>query len=309
MDLFKRHWWMAENIFADAPTLRSQMFFFHPEGAWEIGFNEQGTSLEYHSRMEPNMALGADGLLSFATHLIDALDASEDAYTMNGYLQRAFADVPAFTVEDMDINYQVAPQYNPEVLLQIMNCIVPSGTFSGTWKYVQDVNKQLVTDTMVFTVSDTSIGKNCTPHFVLRQDVDNPMVGDTVIATRLMATLNFARPGDLPNSFHPSMGTEVPVGFRTAQWNPWKQNYELSNLYSSFMTTSTDMLFAVIDEWGKYNHAPMLYLLETNEGGDITGLRLYGDYYNPTTVSQITLEDLHAVCALSELNAFGIYSK
>lgn len=309
MDLFKRHWWMAENIFADAPSLRSQMYFFHPDGAWQIGFNAQGTELSYAFRNEADMSLGAAGLLKFATDLIDALDASEDAYTMNGYLQRAFADVPSFTVEDLDINYQVAPQYNPEVLLQIMNCVVPSGSFNAGWKYVQNVDNQLITDTITYVVDENSISKDCNPYFVLRQDVDNPMVGDTVIATRMMAVLNFGQPGSAPKSYHVSMGTEVPKGFRTAQWNSWKQNYEIGDLSTSFVTQSTDLLFARLDEWGKFNHAPMIYLLETSPDGNITALRLFGDYYNPTTVNQVMLDDLHSVCALSELNAFGIYGK
>lgn len=310
MDLFKRHWWMAENIFADAPSLRSQMYFFHPSGGWKIDFNEQGTKLVYVDRDESSMSVGVDGLTSLATRLLDALDASEDAYTMNGYLQRAFADVPSFTIEDLDISYQVAPQYNPEVLLQIMNFTVPSGgqDYYLTWSYTQNVDNQIITDNIVLTQNAGSISPKCAPQFLLRQDVDNPMVGDTVIATRMMATIDYSRPGAQESSYHVNFGTELPTGFRVANWSPWKQVYEIAKYYGSFATDKDDLINARIDLWNKYNHAPILYLLELNSSSVVTNVRLIGDYYNPTTISDTALADLHAVCALSELNAFGIYN-
>ena len=309
MDLFKRHWWMAENIFADAPSLRSQMYFFHPDGAWKIGFDEQGTNLTYQYRNESSLSIGVDGLLSFATELLDALDASEDAYTMNGYLQRAFSDVPSFTVEDMDINYVVAPQYNPEVLLQIMNCTIPSGTWGLTWKYEQDVSKQIITDSILMTYASNSLSKNSRPALLLRQDVDNPMVGDTVIATRMMSALDYSRPGLPENSYHVNFGTELPTGFRVANWNPWKKVYEVADYLGSYVDSHKDGLWYRLELWDKYNHAPMLYVLELNTDGSVFNVRLMGDYYNPTTIYPEVLSDLHSVCALSELNAFGIYTK
>lgn len=312
MDLFKRHWWMAENIFADAPSLRSQMYFFNPEGGWKIDFNEQGTKLVYVPRnVYSSGNLGVDGQTGLAVALLDALDASEDAYTMNGYLQRAFADVPAFTVEDLDIGYQVAPQYNPEVLLQIMNFMVPSGDQEpyNTWAYTQDVDKQIITDNIVLKQTAATLSKNCVPHYLLRQDVDNPMVGDTIIATRMMGAIDYGAPGAAASTYHVHMGTELPIGFTIANWSPWKQAYEMGTRLSSFINSKDSLVGGTIDTWNKFNHAPVMYLLDTNDSNEVTAVHIIGDYYNPTTISTTTLADLHSVCALSELNAFGIYTK
>lgn len=313
MDLFKRHWWMAENIFADAPSLRSQMYFFHPDGAWKIGFDEQGTNLSYVYRDEGNMGSGVEALVSLAKTLLDALDASEDAYTMNGYLQRAFADVPSFTVDDVDITYQVVPQYNPEVLLQIMNFTMASGdaapTYTG-WKYIQDVDKQLIKDDITYTVGAGDLDVSADPHLMLRQDVDNPMVGDTVIATRMMNMIDIARVGAQPNTYHLHFGTEICSTLRFATWNPWKQVFETREVRRSILNANTDLLWSFIANLSRFNHAPAMYVYELESGTqNMTNLHIVGDYYNPTTVDQFTLRDLHAVCALSELNAFGIYGK
>ena len=313
MDLFKRHWWMAENIFADAPTLRSQMYFFHPDGAWKLGFDEQGTNLSYVYRDEGKLGSGVEGLVSLAKELLDALDASEDAYTMNGYLQRAFTDVPAFTVDDVDINYQVVPQYNPEVLLQIMNFTIASGDSAPTytnWKYVQDVDKQLIKDEITFTVVDGDLNSSTDPRLMLRQDVDNPMVGDTVIATRMMNMIDIARVGTVANTYHLHFGTEICSPMRFATWNPTKQIFETRDIRRSFLNANTDLLWPFIANLSRFNHAPAMYIYELESGTqNMTNLSIVGDYYNPTTIDQIALRDLHAVCALSELNAFGIYGK
>lgn len=139
MDLFNRHYWMSDNVYADAPSTRAQLFVFNllavykTQQVTEAGTGSeqvQGLKLEAipHVKGSKDASI-VDTLLNFGYDLVRAFDSWDSSYTISGYLQRAFDGVPSFTVAELLQDELITASFVPEVLSQIENarCVVPNG--------------------------------------------------------------------------------------------------------------------------------------------------------------------------------------
>lgn len=141
MDIFNRHYWMSDNVYADAASLRAQLFMFNLRGVYKVEdqpeVSSAGSAYVAGLQMVPlpnnfvSLNAGAhttvadhyvcDAFLDFGQDLIRALDAWDDSYTISGYLQRAYEGVQSFAVAELLQNEVMTAQFVPEVLTQIEN--------------------------------------------------------------------------------------------------------------------------------------------------------------------------------------------
>lgn len=243
MDLFNRHYWMSDNVYADAPSPKAQLYVFNMAGVFKAAqvaeastgdmvWGLQTTVLPTYTTITGNIV---DALYDFGQSLIAALDEWDDAYTISGYLMRAFESVPSFSVAELQQGEIITPQFVPEVLTQIEN----SRTLYAPTRYTdanlvslasQLVVTQRVSDNAVIskleaTIAFTATGDSVTPDLYYKElcDIrpmlssrnDSPTVADTVIASRLHSYTK-AAPTTTANSYKLEItcGTEIPIRWR-----------------------------------------------------------------------------------------------
>lgn len=339
MDLFNRHYWMSDNVYTDAPSPRGQIFLFNLDGVWKIGdVQEQSSGDTIKGLVMQTMDFAptqnediVDVLIKFGRDLIEALDAWDDGYTISGYLQRAFADVPSFAVAELLQQELLEAQYVPEVLTQIENAR-ELWTLDLTTAGIRNMYQQLyvtqnVQTNSVVTNMDMVYERpsertlallamtpdGVSPMLSLR--TDTPTVADTTIATRLHAVTEVtAADGKL--TFHSQHGTELITymrmaymynGSSTKSWTvidvhqiclmniEWKAGEDYTDAY--FLSTLTLEQF----DWH-----PFIYAIGTPANQLFPALAICGDIHNATTVTPEQLENLHKICLYSEFNSFGI---
>nr|AVX53782.1 putative capsid [Marmot picobirnavirus] len=331
MDIFNRHYWMNDNIYLDAPTANAQMYAFCQSRYFKYtlintpaGVPAGGLSLVNIDMREPKSWYeGVRGL-------IDALAGSEDAYTISGYLMRAFEGEPIFGVDPVTLTDVFQPVYVEEVLSQIENshtidfgmrlddftisqdpstnavlCQVTAGADFGTGKYANEASAASIA------------GLSLNPVLSLRTDM--PTAAEVTIASRLCAVTTVPQVDESGTRVSSVIwaGTEVPE-----IWRFYTNEHDLDDgitfrgrkVYSGsfYIRTTQDES----DEWNAgvmplvtcFNWHPICVLVQTVVNGDSWDFYPYvlGDLHNLTTLSQGDLTNLHRVCLFSEFNSFRI---
>lgn len=332
MDVFNRHYWMSDNVYTDADSANSQMYVFVPQAFFRFkmqpladGSGNDGPGLEYFDPYSFKAAVSMYGKVSdlyeAGISMIDALVSWDEAYTINGYLTRAYSDAPSFTIDELPMDQVFAPVYDPEVLSQIENsyAAIPVASWTpymaGTY-VTQDPLTNAVVSTNRFQLSgpgDTvptiwNTGLHTMPPMITVRS-DNPTVADTTVATRLRPNVDLIRMGTTEQNFEwyadAYSGTEVPL-----QWSIWYYNsqdaYVGINVYpitgGQQSVTISDIRPYII--MSQFDWHPMMWLA-TYDSSTASAIFPLGDIHNCTVVSIDTLSNLHRVCLFSEFNAFG----
>lgn len=256
MDIFNRHYWMSDNVYADAPSVRAQMYVFNLVGVFKVakvavsGSTDQVEGLvmnQIPTWNDTQISVGnehivCDGLIQFGDGLIQALDAWDDAYLISGYLSRAFEGVSSFVVAELLQDEELTAQYVPEVLAQIENSrtvMLPGTNLTqvdfGKWIVTQDplTNAVVSKSTLVYK-SGIESGKyvaSLLPNGInpmLSMRSENPTVADTVIASRLHAySKHVTNTSGVVTSTQVTCGTEIPLMWKLTDIArlgdfPWK---------------------------------------------------------------------------------------
>nr|AVX53815.1 putative capsid [Marmot picobirnavirus] len=340
MDMFNRHYWMSDNVYADQATLRAQLFMYNLVGVYKLQLlpvddSSSNTAMGLQMTMLPTRRLKdavptVDSLYEFGLGLIQAMDAWDDGYLISGYLQRAFKDVPSFTIAELEQNELITASFTPEVLSQIENfrsiyppAVEPTDAIL-TSILSQMTLSQRVTDNAVvtnpsvkFTVTETDMNQykawanlydgGISP--LLNVHTDEPTVADSVIASRMHAhtvwtTTSVAN--EIVAQY--SCGTEVPLalgmyglGINTAMYQlNTLQYYDLSK----GMTYNDNWVFSTLLALQQFDWHPIILVVLNLFAG--TAMYPAGDLYNPTVLSAGQIRNLHKICLYSELNSFGI---
>nr|AVX53625.1 putative capsid [Marmot picobirnavirus] len=335
MDIFNRHYWMSDNVYTDAPTINSQMYLFNLVGVLQfdmLPIDESGTLAgglkcvwtpwaDSAGTMAADKTLSVDDLYDFGISLINALVEWDDAYTINGYLTRAYEGVPTFTVAELQQDEVFAPVYVEEVLTQIENSrTVPMfkdalnglGGFSVTQRPA--TNAVISNPTYVLSeVHKQNIlsAEAVRPMLSIRSD--NPTVADSVIATRLQATITHTEMSAVHNfQIHIVCGTEIPLGWFKLDEPSYSDGvaggFSYVWCFTQVLNTTTTNGQALADYMniGQYDWHPFVfYIHEMATGTSVYKFRVMGDTHNVTTISKEDLENLHRVCVYSEFNAFS----
>lgn len=178
MDIFNRHYWMSDNIYADSPEANAQFYAFRMAGLFKFEelplANDPNTRASGLHCVKLPVFNSVDEMFAFARGLIDALVAWDEAYTINGYLLKAYQDTPSFVVQTLQQDEVLVPVYVPEVLSQIENCTPPDFMtgFSLQTNYGQFYNPNAASTAELTT--DIFSGMNVTQNVITNSVVANP---------------------------------------------------------------------------------------------------------------------------------------
>lgn len=243
MDLFNRHYWMSDNVYADANSTRAQLYIFNLTGVYKVGDVTEVSASETITGLigvatpfakASGDASIVDTFISFGNQLIEAMDAWDDGYLISGYLQRAFDGVPSFSVAELLQDELLTTSYVPEVLAQIENSktVLPGGFtylrlqngFLKNYFVSQNAATNAVVAKSQFNLPYAQFGDivnnynayipgGVAPMLNIRSDA--PTVADNVIASRLHAYPTYTVPSGTIGDNNPLLidcvaGTEVP---------------------------------------------------------------------------------------------------
>lgn len=351
MDIFNRHYWMSDNVYTDEASINSQFYIFNLVGVYQYASLPMPNSTDTAAGLKmvelPNVSVVArrsttmtvDTLIQFGRTLIDSLVAWDDAYTINGYLMRAYEGEAMFVVDELPQDQPFAPVYVPEVLAQIENArTVPFGlnpaSFEG-FNITQDVLSNAVISNPSFTVRSLSswddqgvakvTGWTVPPTLSIRSD--SPTVADSVIASRLQASVTVDASGTYP-AVTIDCASEVPLAWllftevpnvaqvRDAGTCPVFVEQTpglvaagtLSQSQAVVLLTAVTNLLTV----EQFDWHPFIFITtqgsQSPSGTPLSNYKAFavlGDTHNITTITPGDLENLHRVCMFSELNSFS----
>lgn len=326
MDCFNRHYWMNDNIYADDNTLRSQLYVFRQKSYYRFSMvnTPEGVPAGGLIPLEAPMFGGAgtdpiSTLYDYGINLIESLSNWESAYTISGYLSRAYEGTPSFTVELLPQFEQLNIQFQPEVLSQIENAmtVYPANREAGTVPVLsttisQDPLRNVVLSqpTVIFQNPGTAVEDLFfkRPTFIMHSDVATAL--DVVIASRLTATCQLDHVEEGFKYYRILSGTEIP----------WKINIYTMNVFThevvkreapqlifhmydgTEVETYPQFLASIlINQWGY--HPQMWYMVRTTDAS-YWDLVPVSDVHNLTSCTEEQLTQIHRSCILSEFDAF-----
>lgn len=337
MDVFNRHYWMSDNIYTDAQSLNAQFYIFNLQAVYkyqELNMQSGDPAAGLAMTLLPtaksrSSSLHAKDLYQFGVALINALVAWDDAYTINGYLRRAFEGDSQFIVSEIASTEILTPVYEPEVLMQIENSrAIPRGDlitdFSG-FNVSQDVLTNAVISNPKYTIQISSDSTNIFTHQMynlkptLSVRSDTPTVADSVVASRLQSSVEASVSGGSA-VVTVDAGTEVPVKWKTSIMVLPTHTYEYKVYhqtpcftldiskpgadFQSQLNALVDMFTTACFDWAPFSF--VTYETVNGTTGVWWGQRIMCDIHNITTISKSDLENLHRVCIYSEFNSFGL---
>nr|AVD54048.1 capsid [Macaque picobirnavirus 13] len=185
-DILNRHYWMNDNIYLDKVNSKAQMYVFNPEGFYKFGLDADSKG---RVTVEPLTTHDVEGLYAFGQSLLNALSNSEDAYTINGYLARAFEGTPNFRVAELGIDDKQEFVYAEEVLNQIHNATI-IGLPIEACSVTQDGNTgELIADySHTVNTDDVPSGVMCSNLELFDSNMEAPDAINIVVGSRLHAT-------------------------------------------------------------------------------------------------------------------------
>lgn len=346
MDLFNRHYWMSDNVYADAPSTRAQMYVFNlcavykTQQVTEAGSGTesvQGLQLTEIPYLNADETI-VDKLLQFGYDLIRAFDEWDDSYTISGYLQRAFDNVPSFTVAELLQDELITAQYVPEVLMQIENlrAVAPYGyewyTILRAMAPTAIVTQNTLTNAVVSNVNfskETSVSDGASTWMyrllshmpggvvpTLNMHTETPTVADSVIASRLHAyTRGTASYNESTKkytfSYEITGGTELVLSLKvfTNKLSYLVKQVFVQEFYNPDSTGLNDRYLRddAPDVTQQFDQHPLLFGVTIGSPADKTvEVQPMCDVFNITKITPEMLANLHKVCFYSELNSFSI---
>lgn len=334
MDLFNRHYWLNDNVYADADSMNSQFYAFVQNGflCFEL-LDVNGDPLVGSTDVGASGAVmidapwfgentGPEQFYDFGKRMIDALANSSDAYTMSGYLMRAYEGAPQFIVEQITGAEIFTPLYVPEVLMQIENAEPLLGrhpvfssaagtesTYLSGFNVWQDpaTNALYHQPRILNTAFPGSAGLTVySPEHVMNVRSDAPTAADAIIASRLKARVlrgtssTTIYPGSEVLLYSQLFDGDGPGAFISSVM--LITMYGLDVAASAFRSLQTLSYF----DW----HPILQVVIAPSVDGPAANLakatvQLCGDIHNLSSIAPADLMNLNRVCLYSELNAFG----
>lgn len=305
--LLRRHVWMNDRVYTDSPSLNAQLYLFDMIRMYKFELkNTPDKVLAGGLTMVARPVFGTvtpgtlvDTLYNFGEQLISALAASETAYTISGYLERAYEGTRLFTLDTLVLEERLDFTYNEVVLSQIENANVPSTDF-GLTAGSNDVTQDPKTNALLCapTVMATSISYR-SPFINIHNDA--PTIQDTVEATRLKNCV-------LDSAGHILCSTEITFGISIYMPYPDGTAVQRFTIPDTITFTDTNiadvsnalqgMILASTFDWHPFSAVEY-------DVGDTTSYYIFGDIQDYTILTVDELTQLHRVCELSEYNCFN----
>lgn len=357
MDIMNRHYWMSDNVFTDAASPKAQLYIYNLVGVYQLtmlpivgdtaGNTAAGLSMKEIPHPTSSPSTYHELLYTFGMGLINALDAWDDGYTISGYLRGAFSGTPNFTVALLESGEQIEATYSTEVLSQIENFrpldIFGMGLSGGVGvtniMIQQDVvhNKVVASNVLHYTVSGAgplanypaylqsfagTKGLLTNQNVYLNSRLDNPGVGDTIVASRMCAVATSYNYNKVDSTITVDVnfdcGTEVPTMalIFNLNVNDQVEDYEVlpylqlgagSNFASSGnIPEQAIVAWALAEQFDWHPISVLIWQSGITPAAGGYSVSMMGDIHNCAVVTPTQLHDMHRVCIFSELNAFSI---
>lgn len=296
MDIFNRHYWMNDNYFMDRPNRKAQIYMFRQSSFWKFKLDEQSRGCVTCEPLAANStSMGmVDYLLKFGNDLLNALNDDEDAYTINGYLQRAFEGTPSFKIDVLGEDEIAEFIYSPEVLYQIHNAkvipsnslILPTVTQTGTDSTV------VSTPSFIIPLDKDGVGR-ALPNTILDVDAELPDMPSVVVSSRLMYAYEVLNQDANQYVVAIYCGTEIVNLFNMATFDgfTWTTKAFKNNLLVKANITEDDL--QKMARWSMFNLAPVVTYWYIDAASSTFKPITLGDMTNPTSVNNEALKDLN----------------
>lgn len=331
-DIFNRHYWLNDNVYGDDNSSNCQFYVFRQMGWYKFEMVDDptgkvkvgGLTMQYPSYPQTGVA---EAIYYFGVQLVDALCASEDAYTISGYLARAYEGQPQFTIDLLTGTEEMEVFFEPEVLSQIENALpIPGG--SALQKLSNNISQDPSTNAII---CDPSFSGNLPSYYGWMKNfevenfisirADAPTVADNVIATRLkMQVQNI----EITSATQPIMAYDIRCGseiltdiklYYETELAGVVQEYQesigryiniLPNLGENDGSETAVMAAFAMQQWDWHPIIPVTYWNQAEGDTSQFLVQLSGDIHNITVVSNEDLALLNRVCLYSLFNAFSL---
>lgn len=338
-DVIKRHYWMSDNVYLDAPTANSQIYMFIPEGFLKFGLKlaPDGTTqvggLNFNTLDTALTSTGdnvVENLYQYGFDLITALTDWEDCFQINGYLRAAFGDTSMFTVGLLELDERIVAVFQPEVLAQIENATAMpiNSTDFGDYAIEAGISQDPSTNALISAprivlpdadIDDISNMVTWNGGGVLNLHADLPSIEDVVTATRLHALYRTAG------------STSGNVGFFVDCASEFVTRFTITSTPMTLLSTLTGAQYETITFGGTImiggnssavtgdDVKNLIVALKTTsfDWSPIIAIGLYTsvtsqeftllcDTANMTKLTADEVLQLNRICLYSEFNAFSI---
>lgn len=329
MDIINRHYWLSDNIYTDSNSLNSQFYMMKLSKVYQFALNPvSGSDIKASGLNMVNVPFiknssddsFVDTLFKFGRTLIDTLSAWDDAYTINGYLMRAYEGSPLFAVDVLNQDEVLVPLYSEEVLTQIENSFpIPTGSVNN------NVTQDVATNSVICKPNATITGElasayvnlapyNLLPTISIRSDA--PTVADTIIATRLKNAMRVTSASGTTVKFNIECATEILMGTYIVDFDgKYANNYtvgpydirDYTQQYYVRPSSEDGAAFLSAFDWH-----PLIWTISITRDGSSSSYTYksrvtpMGDIHNLTFVTTEVLENIHKICVYSEFNAFNM---
>lgn len=334
LPLFARHTWMNSRVYSDANTLNSQLYMFYQLDYLRFDVNESGVgglgtqTLDLTSLRASKDIIGV--LFDFGNAMLQHLSDWDDAYIINGYIQRAFGDGPMVKVEQLsDINAKLEIVYDEVVLSQIENLNVAPTFVEGTDTGIKTSITQQATSNIVYAKTEVPNSKDVgmyytRPSFIsINSRFDTPSEGDVVEATRLKSVWDGVG-SSKDNAYASICGTEVVTKIDMVHYiydiagNQVIETIPFSNLVVMLSNVNEDTGSISVSAMQRFVRG--VGLLSTFDwhpivpvgtafsagGAAVADTYTCGDVHNMTSINTSQLAEINKICLYSEFNSFSM---
>lgn len=298
--IVNRHSWIYSNVFADADSVKSQLYAHYPYYLYVLDetSSSQGTMLK---AFEPTTGLSDFGndtvmniLLNNFDYMIESYRNSDSMNKIQADMRRAFEDRQRWVLDLCPENYMVVPSLSYDVLMQIENTTILSSTGADwtDWDIHQSVNKNIITfdpkcvlDNPA-ALSESEVNLSMLDYSPILNFHKNDVSQDDILeATRNMLTLTAYQnaSGEVSYRLRDFGADIVYVG------SIWTRQPGTGGEYGEYVRDSISTMYGqtntrVVSVWTQFDWAPMLYV---HTSGKV--YYLLADIENYTNVPSETL--------------------
>lgn len=205
MPIFKRWYKMYSGVYSDMNIRKAQLYLYAPKG---VGFYDEtvetGSMIKYHLLNVSNHKMTVDEFIELSNLITARLLGSEDIGIISGDIMKAYSASNCIRLDSLPDNYVVSPEFNDEILHQIMNTTITSTdttvTGEGVTSYVDSLSTKQdpsldhgiikykpVTNVSGIKIGNTQLKKSLNPYYgnkILNFFFDDPTPEHVMIATR-----------------------------------------------------------------------------------------------------------------------------
>lgn len=157
LPIFKRHYWLYQNVWADSESAMSQVYMYAPAGfgTYEEKTSDKGGTIKFNGgyKYGKTSKWNVGSMTVFGDALLEKLIYSEDVGTISGDIRRTYGEGHSLVPSTIDETYSVVPSYNREVLSQIENTFSMGVNFGAVDIKSLDVTQNPTTNKMKWDLS------------------------------------------------------------------------------------------------------------------------------------------------------------